>query len=124
MVVSQTRMESQKKQLEEGLTLGGWRIVDREPISSEWWADEIWAIESVWRPVGFTLFLTFLVDLMQSGSRRPGEAVAAVSCSPGHPRTREEATDGPMIYLRPSWGQNLPGFLDSLKEIRDRRSAG
>ena len=94
------------------------------PISSEWWADEIWAIESVWSPVGFTLFLTFLVDLMQSGSRRPGEAVSAISCSPSHPRTREEATGGPLIFLRPSWEKSLPEFLRGIKEMRDERIAG
>jgi hypothetical protein len=56
-VVGQTGMDSQKRQLEDALTVSGWRIADREPILSEWWADEIWTIESVWRPVGFTLFL-------------------------------------------------------------------
>ena len=114
-------MESQKRQLEEGVTLSGWRIVDRVQISSEWWADEIWTIDSVWHPAGFRLFLTFLVDLMQSGPRRPGEDVSEVSCSSSYRGTREEATGGPTIYLRPSWEKNLPGFLCSLKEIRDRR---
>src|SRR5262249_9212522 len=117
-------METQKRQLEEALGVSGWRVAQRESISTEWWADEIWIVESVWRPVGFTLFLTFLVDLMQSGSRRPGEAVSAIACSMSRPRTRQEADSGPLIYLRPSWEQNLPGFVSSLREIRDSQSTG
>ena len=113
-------MESQKLQLEAALLSNGWRIEDREAITSEWWADEIWTIEAVWRPVGFKLFLTFLVDLMQSGPRRPGEEVSSISCSLIRPRSRAEATDGPLINLRPSWEKNLPDFLSNLNEIRDR----
>src|SRR5688572_14841602 len=115
-------MESQKKQLEDALQQSGWRIAEREQISSDWWADEIWTIESTWSPMGRTLFLTFLVDLMQSGTRRPGENVTAIGCSVTRPRHREEAAGEPLIYLRPSWEKNLPGFVSRLKELRDRKS--
>lgn len=113
-------MESQKRQLEAELLSNGWRVVEREAITSEWWADEIWTIEAVWRPEGFQLFLTFLVDQMQSGTRRPGEEVSSISCSALRPQTRAEATSGPLIFLRPSWEKNLPDFLTRLNEIRDR----
>jgi len=117
-------MESQKKQLEDALKQSGWRITERAQISSDWWADEIWTIESTWSPVGLTLFLTFLVDLMQSGTRQPGEDVVAIGCSVRRPRYREDAAGEPLIYLRPSWEKYLPGFVSRLKEIRDARLTG
>lgn len=113
-------MESQKKQLEAALLSSGWRIAEREPITAEWWVDEIWTIESVWRPVGFTLFLTFLVELVYSGTRRAREKVSAISCSSVRPRTYADMMAGPRIFLRPSWEKNLPEFLAKLKEIRDQ----
>lgn len=115
-------MESQKRQLEAELLSNGWRVVESEAITSEWWADEIWTIEAVWRPVGFQLFLTFLVDQMQSGARHPGEEVSSISCSTFRPQSRADATGGPLIFLRPSWEKNLPDFLASLNAIRDRAS--
>ena len=115
-------MESQKRQLEEAIVSHGWRVAEREVIITEWWADEIWTIESVWTPVGFRLFLTFLVD-PQSGQRRPGEDVYAVSCSSIRPQTRADAVADPLIFVRPSWEKNLPEFLANVKEIRDRATA-
>ena len=112
--------ESQKRQLEEALLSSGWRIAEREPITAEWWVDEIWTIESVWRPVGFTLFLSFLVDLVYSGTRRSGEKISAITCSSIRPRTRADMMGGPLIFLRPAWEKNLPEFLAKLKELRDQ----
>ena len=116
-------MESQKRQLEAAIVSDGWRIAEREAFTTEWWVDEIWTIESVWRPVGFKLFLAFLVDPMESGPRRPGKDAWAASCSSVCPQTRAEATSGPQIFLRPSWEKNLPEFLSNVKEIRDRATA-
>ena len=112
-------MESQKRQLEAAILEVGWRVAERDVIITEWWADEIWTIESVWRPVGFKVFLTFLVDPMHSGSRRTGEGVSAISCSSIRPQSRADAAVGPTIYLRPSWEKNLPEFLLNIQEIRD-----
>ena len=112
-------MESQKRQLEAAILENGWRVAEREAINMEWWADEIWTIESVWRPVGFKVFVTFLVDPAHSGLRRPGEGVLAISCSSIRPESRADAAGGPTIYLRPSWEKNLPAFLANIKEIRD-----
>ena len=112
-------MESQKRQLEAAILENGWRVAKREAITTEWWADEIWTIESVWRPVGFKVFLTFLVDPAYSGLGRPGEGVLAISCSSIRPESRADAAAGPTIYLRPSWEKNLPEFLSNIKEIRD-----
>ena len=115
-------MESQKRQLEAAILEEGWRVAERDAITTEWWVDEIWTIESVWRPVGLKLFLTFLVD-PQSGPRRPGEDIMAVSCSSIRPQNRADAASGPTIYLRPAWEKNLPEFLLNIKEIRDRETA-
>ena len=113
-------MASQKRQLEAALLSSGWRIAERESITSESWIDEIWTIESVWRPVGFTLVLTFIVEPVYSGIRPSGEKALAISCSSIRPRTYGEAMGGPLIFLRPSWEKNLPEFLLELKELRDQ----
>lgn len=111
-------MESQKRQLEAGLLSSGWRIAECESTTSDWWADEIWTIESTWRPVGFTLFLTFLVD-PQSDLQRTRKDVWAISCSSIRPQTHGDAMSDVKICIRPSWEKNLPDFLSTLKELRD-----
>jgi hypothetical protein len=39
----------------------GWDVTSRDR-DVEWWAQEIWTVESVWAPHGFTVFLTWLID--------------------------------------------------------------
>ena len=112
-------MESQKRQLETALLSSGWRIAERETGTSDWWAEEIWTIESTWRPVGFTLFLTFLVD-PQSDLQKVRKDVWAISCSSTRPQSHGDAMQAVKICIRPSWEKNFPGFVSNLKETRDR----
>lgn len=64
-------MPSQQLLLMDQLRSNGWQIaaVTRD---LPWWADEVWTLESVWRPVGLQAFLAFKVDpmgILRIGSR-------------------------------------------------------
>jgi len=48
--------------LRDAIKSSGWQINLVEPKSEDWWAWQIWRLESVWSPVGFTLFATFQLD--------------------------------------------------------------
>jgi hypothetical protein len=83
----------------------------------EWWADEQWRLESSWSPVGFTVFLTFLVDPQHDGPRAPGQAVWAVSISPDEPRSRAAAEQVRHAALQEG---KLPDVVRAANELRSR----
>lgn len=70
-------MQSQVSELVDKLPEHGWGILAKEE-NIEWWADEIWQLESKWSPVGCKAYITLLVDPMADLNRRKGEAVWAV----------------------------------------------
>ncbi len=73
-------MQTQRAELLSQLSENGWRIASIEQ-NLEWWADEMWLIESTWSPVGSNAYVTFLVDPQFDGVRRKGEEVWAVMAS-------------------------------------------
>ena len=40
----------------------GWKIIELEKVELDWWANEMWRLESVWSPIGKTAFVTFLLE--------------------------------------------------------------
>lgn len=111
-------MVTQRQQLEDALTCDGWRIVSREN-ELDWWADEMWLIESQWSPRGFQLFLTFLVDPMWEGPRRKAEGVWAIGAATQRPSERREAEGGPLISIGRGWEGRLSDFVASLSAERN-----
>jgi hypothetical protein len=101
-----------QEQLLEMLERRGWSVT-RHSAELEWWADEIWAVESIWSPSGFTLYLTFLND-PQPGSQEP---FLAVGTCPHWPQNMDEAGEDPYIAFY-GWVQALPQFVDDLDRLR------
>ena len=107
------RVKTQADTLRKALAARGWSVrgVER-PFEDEWWAAEVWEIESEWSPRGSRAWLTFLVDPLGGP-----EDIWAVWASPARP-ARAEAGTGPLLRLRNVWRQGLPGFVQALHRFR------
>src|SRR4051812_35046115 len=88
----------------------GWEVVHRER-DNEWWADEIWTVESVWAPQGFTVFVTWLIDPQDE------KTVWGVGASPERPADRLDASGAASMSIK-RWPRDVPGFLTSLDKLR------
>lgn len=95
----------------------GWNVVAEEQ-NLEWWADEIWSLESVWSPVGCPTYITFLVDPTAESNRRQREAVWAVCASITKPNDRLSAEQGFILSLKQGWEQRLPELFNYLEVLR------
>jgi hypothetical protein len=99
--------------IKRSLSSHGWSVVEVEqPFEDEWWAAEIWRIESEWSPQGVRAYLTFLVD--PEGERN---AVWAVCASKQRP-IRRPTNSGPIMRLMNVWQQELPSFVNGLSQFR------
>src|SRR5262245_27324231 len=118
-------MESQQRDLEQRLSANGWRVVNRER-ETNWWLDELWSLESDWRPRGLRLWISFLVDPAHSGERRKGEDVWAVAVTANRPTERQAAE--PAYVIRHHWSDSLAEILATADRLRDgvaeRQGAG
>lgn len=115
-------MDVRHSQLIARLSEHGWHVVSRERDGLEWWADEIWTVQSEQAPQGFTVFLTWLVDPQWDTPRRPGQAVWAVGTCLQPPTDRLEAEGEPLLSVN-HWPRGLPEFLAELSALRDQRLA-
>jgi hypothetical protein len=113
-------MDVRHSQMMSRLGEHGWRVLARERTDLDWWADEIWAVESEWSPHGLTVFLTWLVDPQWDDHRRPTQAVWAVGVCSQRPTSRLEAEGEPLLSI-PHWPRGLPEFLARLSHLRDQR---
>ncbi len=112
-------MQFQRDELIRQLIQHGWRIASEEE-NLEWWADEIWLLESVWSPVGCQAYVTFLVDPQFDGVRKKGEEVWAVMASPSKPINRINNEDESTLSLGQGWQKRLTEFIDYLTALRQR----
>ena len=95
----------------------GWRVAEvGEEL--EWWADEMWVLESVWTPAGGRAYVTFMVDPQFDGVRKKGEAVWAVMASPGRPDSRLNVEGEFTLSLGRGWKRRLPEFFEHLSALR------
>lgn len=102
---------SLQDELCEQLTRRGWSVV-RHTDDLEWWAREIWLLESVWAPHGFRLYVTLLSDPL------PGqEPFYNIGTCRRWPEDRDEADGEPSMLFR-GWVENLPAFLDAMDACR------
>jgi hypothetical protein len=121
-------MRSQQVLLNKELSASGWQLAARSRDLPERWAEEVWMVESVWRPVGLQAFLTFEVDPMQHSGlqiagqagrpRRRGPDLWRVACTRTWP---EDAAEGDRIVdVRWNhWDKEMPKLIQALSRFRD-----
>jgi len=110
-------MEFQSTQFENELKNRGW-IISAKEICPEWWADELWVLESIWSPLGVRAHITFLVDpqIDVPSKRKKGQQVWAVSVSASKPRGPFDGDHA--LPLGRGWRSGLPEFFDMLDRFR------
>lgn len=111
-------MNAQRNELLAQLPAHGWDVVTTEDAMLEWWADEIWLLESSWSPVGARAYVTFLVDPMAPVERKKGQHVWAVMASPARPADRMGVAGEFTLSLGRGWKGRLPDFWDHLSKLR------
>jgi hypothetical protein len=89
----------------------GWDVVHRDR-EVEWWAQEIWTVESVWAPRGFTVYLTWLIDPLDRAT------VWCTGASLTHPSPFGKAWGAASMSIN-RWPRDVPEFLAALAELRD-----
>ena len=113
-------MRAERADIESQLAKRGWAVAEIEDEGLEWWADEIWRLESVWSPAGARAYVSFLVDPQSSvPDRKKGQVIWAVKASAGKP---VDWLTGPGEY---TWGlgrfgkEEMPGFFAHLETLRN-----
>ena len=108
-------MKTQQLQLEERLGQEGWRVVDREtPLY--WWAEEVWIIESIWRPAGHRLWITFIVDPWPGSEGNRVWAVAVTAAAPTElPQVKASA-----VPIRHGWASYVNELLGQISRLREQ----
>ena len=109
-------MQAQRTVLLSLLLEQGWRVSKIEE-DLEWWADEMWHLESLSSPVGSRAYVTFLVDPQFEGDRKKGEAVWAVMASPFRPVSSRGEPEF-LLNLGQGWKDVLPAFFGFLSVFR------
>jgi hypothetical protein len=100
----------------EMLSEQGWHLVRRE-VGQIWYRDEVWTIESVWRPVGERAYLSFIVDPQAPTDRTQGEDVWAVAISLERPY--QHPVGAVQVPIRPGWERvHRAEFLEAIKKLR------
>ena len=55
-------MDNRVEQLLAAFQSNGWTFAGSADVSSDWWFSDILQLESIWRPIGTSLYLTLLTD--------------------------------------------------------------
>jgi hypothetical protein len=95
----------------------GWRIVQRFETGLEWWAAEMWIVESVWTPQGRTAYITFLTDPQYETY---GPRVWALGLASAQPLSRADAESVGTFVVRHSWRRELASLIECLAALRTR----
>lgn len=95
---------------------------DSEWPNLEWWADEIWILESIWSPKDCRVYLTFLVDPQSPvQGRKKGEGVWAVKASLKRPGQWMWEEGEVYLTLGQGWHHMLAGFLENVSKLRNQK---
>jgi hypothetical protein len=115
-------MQAQKTELFEQISSQGWTFAEVEHWELDWWADEMWRLESVWSPIGAIAYLTFLVNpsIEDWQHRKKGEEVWSVEISPEKPESRDTMPGSFVISLNQGWQKEIPRLLKHLSVLRDQ----
>ena len=109
-------MHTQQKELQNRLYENGWELAQKETDCLDWWADEVWVLQSIWAPRDCTVYLTFLVDPMEPIERKKGEGVWAVSAS-----LKEPVKDSRLLLtLGRGWEKRTSEFFRSIASLREQ----
>jgi hypothetical protein len=112
-------MVTQQEELYRQLETFGWRKVDgAEPDDQllDWWADEVWVLESLWEPQECHVYLTFVVDPQWDSHRKKGQGVWGVTASLHGPA---QWSDVELNLMRPGRRrEGLPEFFAGLAKLR------
>ena len=117
-------MTPQQTELLHRLSEAGWELAGTEDLD-EWWADEVWRMQSAWSPHTAQFFLTFLVDpqLDLHRKRKAGEGVWAVLASRSLP-ARWQGSGGEITFsLGHGWAERLQEFVTSVSAFRHKHAA-
>ena len=111
-------MLTQRDEILAELGRRGWRATRLGDFALDWWADEMWRLESEWSPRGREAYLTFLVDpAADPHARRRGEQVWAAALTARKPPERLEASSGFVLSLK-GWRDELPAMFEYLSALR------
>ncbi len=105
-------MEFQRQTIREKVIENGWKITELEKYELEWWASEMWQLESIWSPIGKTAFVTFLLEPENM------EYVWDIMASEAKPVSRF----GNFTLSLKKWEKELPAFMKFLSDIRNQQN--
>ena len=108
-------MEFQRQTIFEKLIENGWKITKLEKYELDWWATEMWLLESIWSPIGKTAFITFLLEPENM------EYVWEIMASEEKPANRFENQNSFSLSLK-RWEKELPAFMKFLSDIRNQQN--
>ena len=118
-------MKAQRAEILNQLPRYGWHSAPVEDYDLEWWADEMWMLESTWSPVGSCAYITFLVDpqIPHSRTRKKGEAIWAVMVSPTKPSAWQSSEGSYTLSLGQGWEKRLSDFFEHLARLRNYKGS-
>ncbi len=112
-------MLTQRDEILAELGRRGWRATNLEDLALDWWADEMWLLESEWSPRGREAYLTFLVNPMADPHiRRKGEQVWFAAVTRRKPLERMEASSAGFVLNLKGWKEELPKLFEYLSALR------
>lgn len=105
-------MDARIEKIMKAFLENGWKMIGPVDISSDWWFDEIFLIESQWSPVGKKLYLTLLTDPMEIRRKE----VWSVSVSSSLPENRHIKPIG-QITLNDVKKIDLKSFVKLINDL-------
>ena len=105
------------ERLASSIERAGWAVARVHTEDLDWWADEIWELNSRWSPMGAVAFIVFLVDPMRKLPREKGQGVWAAGYSASLPTTRAEAERNGVLRSGDS-PADLELFVGRLNSLR------
>ena len=112
-------MKSYSQKTAEYLETDGWKIKEILTDNLEWWADEIWCIESIWSPKGVHCYITFLVDPQFEINRQKGQGVWALGLSSIFPKSRSDAQGSCTLSIGKCFKNEIEEFLLEAEKLRN-----
>jgi len=105
--------EFQRKSIYTSIADAGWKITEVDAPELDWWAAEMWQLESTWSPVGKAAFITFLYEPESL------QNVWEVRASHDKPEDRHWNKTSCYMSLKSRWESELPIFIECLSRLRD-----
>jgi hypothetical protein len=104
-----------KADLRAALSNAGWDVERIEGLPSAWWINELWRLQSRWRPVGRELWLTFLGDPMEMAD--PPKRVTGIAVGEA-PAADRFGRDLDCFDLSLNWPDEKARILEFLSDCR------